>query len=259
MNNEIIRIFVGTSEYEDKWIEKILAYTLHQNTDRQLEITFMRPSMFPDWNTDGWGTPFTCFRYAIPELCGFQGRAIYMDCDQMNFRDIGMLYDTYLEGCAFGMCWDTLNMNPKDYAGTPLERGWFSDSVIVIDCERAKEYIAPIEEIAATTWGYKNVFSKKIGSPDRFAVEDRIIKRIDARWNSFDGYATDGEAKDRDEQAEYDLDDIWHLHFTSLSSQPWHPKYNPHAKAIYKREDIVDELWRVNKKVTDFLDCLGDY
>jgi hypothetical protein len=129
----------------------------------------------------------------------------------------------------------------------------------VIDCERAKEYIAPIEEIAATTWGYKNVFSKKIGSPDRFAVEDRIIKRIDARWNSFDGYATDGEAKDRDEQAEYDLDDIWHLHFTSLSSQPWHPKYNPHAKAIYKREDIVDELWRVNKKVTDFLDCLGDY
>jgi len=33
------------------------------------------PSMFPDWNTSGWGTPFTCFRYAIPELCNFKGRA----------------------------------------------------------------------------------------------------------------------------------------------------------------------------------------
>ena len=254
--SDAIRIFVGTSEYEDKWIEKILAWTLHQNTDRKLEITFMRPSMFPDWNTDGWGTPFTCFRYAIPELCNFEGRAIYMDVDQMNFRDIGMLYDTALEGCAFGMCWDELNKNPKMYEDTPLERGWFADSVIVMDCERAKKYIAPIEEIAATTWGYKNVFSKEIGSPDREAVEDTIIKRIDSRWNSFDGFVTDGPAEDRSKQASYALEDIWHLHFTSLSSQPWHPKYNPHAKATYQREDIVQELWRINYRVQSFVDCL---
>ena len=54
---EPIRIFVGTSEYEDKWIEKVLVYTLLQNTDRKLDITFMRPSMFEDWNKQGWGTP----------------------------------------------------------------------------------------------------------------------------------------------------------------------------------------------------------
>ena len=70
---EPIRIFVGTSEYEDKWIEKVLVYTLLQNTDRKLDITFMRPSMFEDWNKQGWGTPFTCFRYAIPHLCNFEG------------------------------------------------------------------------------------------------------------------------------------------------------------------------------------------
>lgn len=246
---EPIRIFVGTSEYEDKWIEKVLVYTLLENTDRKLDITFMRPSMFEDWNKQGWGTPFTCFRYAIPHLCNFEGRAIYMDVDQMNFRDIGVLYDTDLGDCAFGMCWDTLNMNPKEYEGTEMERGWFSDSVIVMDCEKAARYIDPIEEIAKCDWGYKNVFSKKIGSPNRKEVEDVIIKRIDARWNSFDGYVTDGPAKDRHEQDYYPLHDIWHLHFTSLSSQIWHPKYSPHGKASYKRTDIADELWRVVYKI----------
>ena len=67
--DEKVRIFVGTSEYEDKWIEKVLAYTLISNTDRDVEITWMRPSMFPDWNNTGWGTPFTWFRYAIRMRC----------------------------------------------------------------------------------------------------------------------------------------------------------------------------------------------
>ena len=132
---EPLKIFIGTSEWEDRWIERILVYTLYQNTDRKLDITFLRPSMFEDWNITSWGTPFTCFRYAIPEMCDFKGRAIYMDCDQMNFRDIGYLWDLDLDDCAFGMCWDTLNMNPKEFAGTDLERGWYSDSVILMDCE----------------------------------------------------------------------------------------------------------------------------
>ena len=38
---EPIRIFVGTSETEDKWIERVLVYTLLENTDRELEITMM--------------------------------------------------------------------------------------------------------------------------------------------------------------------------------------------------------------------------
>jgi lipopolysaccharide biosynthesis glycosyltransferase len=253
---DTIRIFVGTSEYEDKWIERILVYTLLQNTDRELEITFMRPSMYKDWNTTGWGTPFTCYRYSIPEMCNFKGRAIYMDVDQMNFRDIGALYDTNLGDCAFGMCWDALNKNPKEFEETNLERGWFSDSVILIDCEKAQKYIAPIAEIAECDWGYKNVFSKGIFSPYANLCEDIIIKRIDCRWNSFDGCVTDDECEDRSFQKAFPLDEIWHLHFTSLSSQPWHPKYNPHGKSTYKREDIAEELWRVAYKVQNLVELI---
>jgi len=253
---ETIRIFVGTSEYEDKWIERILVYTLLKNTDRELDITFMRPSMFKDWNTNGWGTPFTCFRYAIPEMCNFKGRAIYMDCDQMNFRDIGELYDSNLGDCAFGMVWDTLNKNPREFEETEYERGWFSDSVVLIDCEKAQKYIDPIDVIKDTTWGYKNVFSKTINSPYRDKCEDIIIKRLDARWNSFDGYVTDGESPDRQNQEMYALDDIWHLHFTSLSSQIWHPKYSPHGKSSYKRKDIAKVVWETQYKVQKLVELL---
>jgi len=251
-----IRIFVGTSETEDRWIERVLVYTLLQNTERELEITMLRPSMFEDWDKTGWGTPFTCFRYAIPHMCDFKGKAIYMDCDQMNFRDIGDFYDTDLGDCAFGMVWDELNMNPKEFAGTDRERGWFSDSMVLIDCEKAAQWIDPIEDIAKCNWGYKNVFSKKIGSPYREKVEDVIIKRMDARWNSFDGYVTDGAATDRLDQQQYPLQDIWHLHFTSLSSQIWHPKYSPHGKSSYKREDISNVVWKTIYKIRQLQDYL---
>tara|TARA_B100001778_G_scaffold297379_1_gene270823 strand:+ start:1507 stop:2292 length:786 start_codon:yes stop_codon:yes gene_type:complete len=248
-DKEPIKIFVGTSETEDKWIERILAYTLHSNTNRKLEITWLRPSMFPDWNITGWGTPFTCFRYAIPEMCNFEGRAIYIDCDQMNFRDIAHLWEIDLEGAAFGMVWDTLNKNPKEFDGTEYERGWYSDSVILMDCEKAQEYLDPIEDIAECTWGYKNIFQQVIQSP--YQEKATMIKRLDARWNSFDGCVTDDPCEHRGKQKHYDIDDIWQLHFTSLSSQPWHPKYSPHGKAPYAREDISQRLWEIAYKVAD--------
>ena len=53
----MIRIFIGTSETEDRFIEQILVYSLYKHTSQPLDITFLRPSMFPDWNTKGWGTP----------------------------------------------------------------------------------------------------------------------------------------------------------------------------------------------------------
>jgi len=251
---EPIKIFVGASEFEDRWIERILVYSLHSNTDRKLDITFMRPSWSKDWNKRMWGTPFTNHRYAIPELCNFKGRAIYLDADQMNFRDIECLWNTELGDCAFGMVWDPLNKNPVSFEGTEYERGWFSDSVIIMDCEKAREYIDPIEEIKVCDWNYKNVFQKTLHSPYRDRCEDIIVKRIDARWNSFDGCVTDDECEDRQTQKHFQLEDIWHLHFTSLSSQPWHPKYSPYGKAPYKRQDIADELWKVAYKVQDIVD-----
>ena len=56
----------------------------------------------------------------------------------INFRDIGTLFDTDLQGKAFGMVWDALQDNGK----RGQELGYPGDSgVIVFDrLEKAKEF-----------------------------------------------------------------------------------------------------------------------
>jgi lipopolysaccharide biosynthesis glycosyltransferase len=254
----MIKIFIGTSEYEDRWIEQIYLYSLFKNTDEELDITFLRPSMFKDWNKHGWGTPFTCFRYAVPELCNFKGKAIYTDVDQLNLRDISALYNTDLEGCTFAMAWDGLHDNGDEWSQTPKAKGWFCDSVMLIDCEKAKEFIKPIKDIKQWPSNYKHHFIRGIGNPHKENVKG-IIKELDPRWNSFDGRDTSwygdeilplvGTPQANDVIPKFDLDEIFHIHFTSMSTQPWHPIYSPWGKASYQRDDIAAILWDYARKV----------
>ena len=102
--SEPIRIFIGTSaNNEDSDAEMVLEYSLRKNSSRELMITWMRQthdesSIWGGWQTQRWSTPFSGFRWAIPEACGFSGRAIYMDVDQVNLRDIADLHNTPLQG-----------------------------------------------------------------------------------------------------------------------------------------------------------------
>jgi len=249
----MIKIFIGTGDGEDKWIEQILLYTLFKNTKEKLDITFLRPSKFPDWKKVGWGTPFTGFRYAVPELCNFKGKAIYMDTDQMNFTDIAELYETDLNYNAFGMVWDGLHDNGTSWAQTEYAKGWFCDSVMLIDCERAREHIKPIFTMAHFPSNYKHTFINGVGNPHKEKAEG-IIKELNPRWNSFDGRDTswfhpsliqhhNNGLIDHDSIPQFSIDEINHLHFTSLSTQPWHPIYTPWGKCSYPRDDIAELLW----------------
>lgn len=243
-------IFIGTSDTEDTFIERILVYTLHKNTRYPLNIRFLRPRNFKGWDMSTWGTPFTCFRYAVPHIMGYKGRALYFDVDQTNFRDIADLYYTNLNGCAFGMVWDALQDNglAGKKAGKP--RGWWCDSVMLIDCEKAKEWIEPPHKIATWEGSYKWYFPENMGCPHREKTEG-IVQPIDQRWNSFDGRQTSMPVKSMrsEDQPDIDIDHIWHLHWTTISSQPWHPKYHLTGKMEHHRKDLCDKLWELAKIV----------
>lgn len=45
------------------------------------------------WPKRGWGTDFSCFRMAIPELAGFTGRHVYMDADMLVRADVAELFE----------------------------------------------------------------------------------------------------------------------------------------------------------------------
>ena len=116
------------------------------------------------------------------------------------------------------MVWDALQMNSDKFKGTDHERGWWCDSVMLIDCEKAKEYIHPIKEQAKWPTTYKWDFMAGIGSPFKEKSKE-IVQELDARWNSFDGADTAypyEKPYPMDDKEQLDLEEIWQVHLTAL-------------------------------------------
>lgn len=186
----MIKVFIGTSEgTDDKDAEKVLEYTLRKNCSEPIDIVFMRntsDTFFGGFNNDTWWTPFSYLRWAIPEYCNFSGRAIYMDVDQVNFKDISELFYMDLKG-------KPLAVREKDYR----------TCVMVLDCEKLRNLIPPVSEL------------RKHSPESQAFVINKLLKDVatyDSRWNCLDG-------EDRRSS------DIWHLHFTEMTTQPWNPKW----------------------------------
>jgi len=200
----MIRIFIGTSPNgEDSVAEKTLEYSLLKHSSEPLDIVFMRnreDGFLGEFNSSGWATPFTNLRWTIPEYCNFEGRAIYMDVDQLNLRDISILYNMDLQGSAIGSRSNRL-------------------CVMVIDCEKLGNLLAPVEKIRKTPKYGSQIYRSMLLHSQNF----------DPRWNCLDG---EGRA----------IDDIWHLHFTKMPTQPWKPAWYKGTHQEHARPDLV-ELW----------------
>ena len=249
-----VNLFIGSGGKHDEKAAKIYLHSLYSNTKRDLNITWLSPeTMDKDWNRTKWGTPFTCYRYAIPHMMNYKGKALYTDVDMINFRDIGALFDTSLNGKPFGMVWDALQDNGKKGRELGYPRGFWCDSVMLIDCEKAKEFVDPIDIMKK--WkhvSYKWEVMNKLGSPYKEKTEE-LVEMLDSRWNCFDGsnpsQAPLNGGTDFKDKEQFELEMIWQLHLTALSYQPWHPKYTPHAKASHPRQDLMEEWWRLAKIV----------
>lgn len=91
-----IRVYVGTSP-ENEPAERVLEHSIRKHSSTPVETHWMRAGEPPMW--DGWklawpqgGTPFSPFRFMVPEAAGFEGFAIYLDVDMMVLGDIAELY-----------------------------------------------------------------------------------------------------------------------------------------------------------------------
>lgn len=92
-----IRLYVGTDVYQRAaGAELALENSIRRNTPRTIDIVWMRQGS-PNWDWGGadagWATPFSMFRWFIPEFCHWEGRAIYMDADMVVLGDLGELWD----------------------------------------------------------------------------------------------------------------------------------------------------------------------
>jgi lipopolysaccharide biosynthesis glycosyltransferase len=205
-----IKLFIGTSPNGlDQEIEAIYEYSLLANTSEELDIVWMKAtndktSYWNGWADFQWFTPFSGFRWAIPEICNFKGRAIYTDVDMINFHDISKLSKVDLQGKPFG--------------ARKGNRWGYELCVMVIDCELAKKYI----------WNLKKLKKKKDAHAYHrdMIIKKKLITPIDPRWNCLDG-------------EDLEIPEMYQLHFTNMPSQPWHPEWYPGEKEKHSRDDIL--------------------
>lgn len=209
-----VKLFIGSSfNGDDIEAERTYEYSLRKHCTEDLEIIWLRQSSDPEsplygWDTSKWATPFTAFRWAIPELCGFKGKAIFTDVDMLNLRDISVLFN---EG-----------MDHKPIKARYVHwRKQMEYSVMLMDCAALQAYIPPISDMKNIPTIH-HILSKKMAKPE-------LICNLDPRWNCLDGEKLKEE-------------DIWQLHFTKMSSQPWAPAWFKEPKSPHARKDLV-ALW----------------
>lgn len=84
-----MKVFIGTSQPFDI-VRHVIENSIRENTAVDVDINFISPELL---NVRPSGcTGFTNLRYAVPQLCDYQGYAIYLDIDMIVLGDLSELY-----------------------------------------------------------------------------------------------------------------------------------------------------------------------
>lgn len=219
--DEVIKIFIGSGEASV--IErKVLIHTLKKHTNRPLDIFVFNGTHDAVERNDeppqrinmplnikyANVTEFSNYRWYIPQLCNYKGRAIWLDSDMIVFDDIGKLFDTPME-----------NQDMLAVKGTYNEeeqQDTFATSVLLIDCEKCKKFDVELyyREIAEQKYTYNELMrmAKKF-----IDLHPYRLGALDPNWNVFDFY---------DERTKL-------LHYTDLHTQPWRYPNHPYGQTWF--------------------------
>lgn len=213
----MIRVFVGTSpNHEDAEMEASLEWSLRRFGTDAVEITWMklrREGFFSGWDTSTWATPFTPFRWAVPELCGFRGRAIYVDVDFLFLEDPRLLFEQPIPEGKIAL----------------TKNGGSRTCVMVWDCERARGKVPAAEMLRPMATAH--AYARKRLQP--------YFAPFSGAWNCLDG-------------EDLPIREIEAVHFTAMRHQPHLARANARlsregrrhwfdgAPARHWREDLID-------------------
>lgn len=197
---EPVRLFVGcAANHEDAESQTVLEWSIRKHASLPVEITWMRLSKDPaspfycdtktarGWRTDRWTTPFSGFRWAIPEICGFAGRAIYSDSDIIYLADIADLWTQDMGGKV---------VLAKEAGGTRF-------CVSLWDCAAAKPHVPPLAQLQSNPDSHLRMTYFYRDHPN-------LVGQFEGAWNCHD-------------KEKFPPLDTWHpkaLHYTQINTQP---------------------------------------
>ncbi len=160
-------------------------------------------------NSGAWATPFTGFRWAIPEMCKFEGYAIYQDADMIDVGDLRQL-------------WEMGKMSDK-----PVYLSDGKACVMVLNCAAFKniEWWPTIEQQkrgGATMYELRSALEGE-------GLIDRTMPRT---WNFPDAYK----------------EGVKICHFTNARTQPWGAYRHKFGMQQHPNPAAV-KLWKHYKKL----------
>lgn len=151
-------------------------------------------------------TTFSYQRFLIPKLCGYQGRALYLDADMVVFSDIAELATMPFDGHTV-LCTVPKRPQRMDEFNAP-HLGDRSVAVLLLDCSRLDWDIDRIvADLDAGRYRYEDLMSSLCIVPP-----EQVGDLLPDAWNDQERYRP-GETK--------------LLHYTIEATQPWKNDDNP--------------------------------
>lgn len=197
-----IKIYVGTDRSQSLALN-VLEYSIRRHTNRAVELRSLEGIELPEPRDirQGQRTGFSFARWAIPELTGYSGKAIYLDADMQVFRDIAELWDVPMNGAKIAV------LEADREAGDNVHYNKNETSVMVLDCARCdwklKDLVKGLDEGA---YDYRGLMMDL-----RFLEEPEIARTIPAEWNRLQHFTPATGL----------------LHYTMMPIQPWVSARNP--------------------------------
>jgi hypothetical protein len=208
---EPLRIFIGTDETQIV-AHEVLAYTIRKHASVPVDVTPMLdvPVRLPKDPANNPRTGFSFYRYKIPELCGYRGRALYLDPDMLALGDVAELA-TLPFGAHSVLCTNQ-PAPPKRWEGDPKFRPGLHSAVMLLDCSRLRWKLDEIVDgLDEGRYTYAQLRDLSVFD------SDEVGATIPTAWNHLEHY----------EPGVTRL-----VHFTVVHTQPWKTDGNP-----------LDDLW----------------
>jgi hypothetical protein len=203
VSDEAVAIYIGCMPSHHLPVQ-VLIWSILRHTRRRMAFHRIHDQAIafdpPQGSENRPGTAFSFQRFMVPQLAGYRGRALYLDCDQIVFADIGRAFDRPMQGQA---------VLPTDTGNPWLRKPQLRSSVMLLDCGRLDwDVHRLVADLDAGRTGYAQLFTLP-----------QYRQCLPARWNSPDRYWPGWTAL---------------LHYTAKSKQPWLHHRHPLAKHWFR-------------------------
>ncbi len=203
-----MKVYIGTEPAQ--WLPtEVLKHSARRRTKGEIEFHELKG--IPIKLNLKMYTGFSFYRFAIPEACQFEGRALYLDADIVVLSDLEELFQKEMEG-----------KGVLSRPNTPVS--WYT-SVMLLDCAKLTHW--RVQEWATMINGKIASYTGTLwGDPSGLSYRD--FGPLEEKWNGL-------EAADETTKI---------LHYTNVPTQPWKVPGNPLAPIFLRelRQTLDDQV-----------------